>query len=579
LWNRFLIAFNELTERAVLGSEKRCTILIIGGYGIFGGRLVDLLADEPRLTLVVSGRSIAKAQDFCAARKSATSTLVAARIDRNGNLDSAFSEMKPDILVDSTGPFQVYGDDPYRLVAACLRHRIHYLDFADGSAFAGGIAQFDAEAQAKGLAILSAVSSFPVLTAAVVRHLGAEFSQIEAIEAGIAPSPFAGVGPNVIRAIASYAGGPVELTRDGKPHTAYGLTESCSFVIAVPGRLPLYPRRFSLVDVPDLKMIPEAVPGLQSIWIGAAPVPEIFLRALNGLSWLVRWRLLGGLIRLAPLFDFVINHVRWGEHRGGMYVQAQGRAQDDSPLVRTWHLLAEGSDGPLIPSMAIATIIRKTLAGNPPMPGARVATEALELADYDDVFSSRTIHTGIREHVDEIEPLYKRVLGSAWERLPQPIRDLHSVETKKTFAGKAGVERGTGLVSRLIGALYGFPAAGSEIPVEVVIERSGVGERWQRSFAGRIFHSWQTAGQGSNEYLIDERFGPISVGLALIESDGRLEYVVRNWTFLGIPMPRFLAPGGTTWEHVRDQRFHFHVEIAHPWFGLIVRYRGWLEES
>ena len=35
------------------------------------------------------------------------------------------------------------------------------------------------------------------------------------IRGGIAPSPYAGVGENVIRAIAGYAGQPVELKRDG----------------------------------------------------------------------------------------------------------------------------------------------------------------------------------------------------------------------------------------------------------------------------------------------------------------------------------------------------------------------------
>ena len=45
------------------------------------------------------------------------------------------------------------------------------MDFADGTAFVQGIARFDAEARQRGRVVLSGVSSFPVLTAAVVRHL------------------------------------------------------------------------------------------------------------------------------------------------------------------------------------------------------------------------------------------------------------------------------------------------------------------------------------------------------------------------------------------------------------------------
>jgi hypothetical protein len=43
-------------------------VLIVGGYGIFGGRLVELLENEPKLTLFVAGRSVTKASGFVAAR-------------------------------------------------------------------------------------------------------------------------------------------------------------------------------------------------------------------------------------------------------------------------------------------------------------------------------------------------------------------------------------------------------------------------------------------------------------------------------------------------------------------------------
>jgi N-acetyl-gamma-glutamylphosphate reductase len=39
-------------------------VLILGGYGTFGGRLARLLADEERITLIVAGRSMARAEAF-----------------------------------------------------------------------------------------------------------------------------------------------------------------------------------------------------------------------------------------------------------------------------------------------------------------------------------------------------------------------------------------------------------------------------------------------------------------------------------------------------------------------------------
>ncbi len=41
-------------------------VLILGGYGVFGGRLAELVADVPALTLLIARRSLAAAQAFCA---------------------------------------------------------------------------------------------------------------------------------------------------------------------------------------------------------------------------------------------------------------------------------------------------------------------------------------------------------------------------------------------------------------------------------------------------------------------------------------------------------------------------------
>src|SRR5450631_4297271 len=65
----------------------RLTVLILGGYGTFGGRLAQLLADEERLTLIVAGRSLNKAEQFCAAL-AARATLLPRVFDRDGDADA-----------------------------------------------------------------------------------------------------------------------------------------------------------------------------------------------------------------------------------------------------------------------------------------------------------------------------------------------------------------------------------------------------------------------------------------------------------------------------------------------------------
>ena len=81
-------------------------ILILGGYGTFGGRLAHLLANDERLTIFIAGRSIEKAQKFCKdlpAGAQKTPTL----FDRNANVESQIKDVAPDLVVDAIGPFQV----------------------------------------------------------------------------------------------------------------------------------------------------------------------------------------------------------------------------------------------------------------------------------------------------------------------------------------------------------------------------------------------------------------------------------------------------------------------------------------
>jgi hypothetical protein len=433
-----------------------------------------------------------------------------------------------------------------------------------------GIAQFDAAARERGVFVLAGASSFPVLTAAVVRRLARDMTRIDAVSAGIAPSPFAGLGLNVIRAIASYCGKPIELLRDGRKAVGFGLTESRRCTIAPPGRLPLGSRRFSLVDAPDLRVLPQLWP-LREVWMGAGTVPEIMHRALNLAAWAVRLRLLPSLLRFGRLMHWATSRLRWGEHRGGMFVEVEGK-----PTARSWHMIAEGDDGPFIPAMACAAIIRNCLAGRRPAPGARPATGDVELEDYERLFARRAIRTGTRETLPAALPLYRRLLGDAYQALPAPLQAMHDLQDRMSAEGIATVTRGSGLLPRLAAALVGFPRAGANVPVRVDFRRENGGERWARTFAGRSFHSTQEQGRGCFEWLVCERFGPLCVGMALVLDGERLRLIVRRWSMFGIVLPLWLAPRGDAYEFAEDGRFHFHVEIGHPFTGLIVGYRGWL---
>jgi len=546
-------------------------ILILGGYGVFGGRLATLLADLPEIELLVCGRDLARAEAFCA-RYVGQARVRPLALDR-ADIIAALDAQRPDLVVDASGPFQDYGADRYHVISACIDARIDYLDFADAADFVFSVPQFDARAKAAGVFVLSGVSSFPVLTAAVLREM-AKTMDIVSVEGGIAPSPYAGIGLNVMRAVVGYAGAPVKLRRHGRHSHGVGLAESMRCTIAVPGRLPLRNVHFSLVDVPDLQVVPPEHPTMTDIWMGAGPVPEILHRILNLLAK-GRARLrLPSLEPLSPLFYAVLNRMRFGEHRGGMFVRARGIA-DGRQVERSWHLLAEGDDGPYIPSMAVEAVVRKLLAGERPAVGARSGVRALELVDYDALFAGREIYTGFRAREAE-EPLYRAVLGSAFSRLPPRVQALHDSRAARRWSGFAEVRRGRSPVAALVAALVGFPKAAPSVPVTVSFSPEDGAERWVRTFDGTSFSSVQSLGSGKDQHLVVERFGAASFALALVVEGDRLTLVPRRWSLLGIPMPHFLLPTGLSFETERDGRFCFDVEISVPFVGLIVAYRGTL---
>jgi hypothetical protein len=162
------------------------------------------------------------------------------------------------------------------------------------------------------------------------------------------------------------------------------------------------------------------------------------------------------------------------------------------------------------------------------------------------------------------------VLGTAYEALPVSLRRLHAGQTVQQWSGTACVERGTSLPARMVAGIFSLPAAGRHVIVQVDIQPSHDSEVWTRTFNKRSFSSVLSAGDGQGKCLLDERFGAFTFGIELVWDGRHLKFVLRNWRFLGIPLPGSLTPSGNTHETEIDGQFCFRIEITHAFTGLIV---------
>jgi hypothetical protein len=172
-------------------------------------------------------------------------------------------------------------------------------------------------------------------------------------------------------------------------------------------------------------------------------------------------------------------------------------------------------------------------------------------------------------------PLYRRLLGERYDALPARVAELHDVSSVSVWRGRADVERGRSLAARMVATLFGLPPAGLDQALEVTFTPDGGTELWTRRFGDAVFRSVQYERRG----LLRERVGPSTFVFALVTSPEGMALQLEGVRFLGVPLPRLLAPAVATFESERDGRYHFEVEASLPLLGRIVRYEGWLERE
>lgn len=528
-------------------------VLILGGGGVFGSRLATLLARDGHV-IVLAARRVEGLRALAADLGCSTM-----RLDRRGDL-TPIVDVAPDVVVDAAGPFQAYGDGPYRLAEFCVANRIHYLDLADDGAFVAGIAALDDAARAAGVFVISGASTVPAISSAAVQMLSRAMTDIRAIDTAILPGNRAPRGQSLVHAILLQAGMPLRLWRGGWVE-ARGWTERQAYEIA-----PSVWRHAYLIGAPDLVLFPEYF-AARTVTFRAGMELGALNFAVSVFGWLQRRNLIAsseGVVTLSRILSQAL--APFGGDKGAMVVSVLG-SEGGRLVHRRWRLLAIGGDGPFIPAIPVRALLRKAQAL---APGARACLGEVSLGEVAACFQDLKVSTSTEQSV----PLFERVLGPAWPALPRTVRDVHAGADAAMFAGHAQVERGRNVIPRFLAGLFGFPEAGTDIPLRVVMRRTRAGETWARAFDRASFRSYLSK-RGGADGVVTERFGALSFDIALSVEKGALIYTVLRGRAFGVPMPTFLLPGNETREYEQDGAFHFDVSLSAPMgLGLMVRYRG-----
>ena len=541
-------------------------MLVVGGTGAFGRRLVANLLRTTALGIVVAGRNRARVDRLAA---EAGPRVCAAMLDVATVTPEAVAALGVVAVVDAAGPYQ--GGDT-RLARAAIAAGVHYLDLADARDHVAGFAALDGAARAAGVVALTGASSTPALSNAVLDRLTAGWTRVDRVDVALSPGNQAPRGLAVMRSILSYAGRPMRVFDGGVWRTApgWGLTVRRS----LPG---LGPRFVSLVDTPDLDIVPARFAVRDAALFRAGLELPLLHFGLLAASLPVRAGLLRSLAPLARVFVFLAGCFgRFGSDRGGMLIEATGADANGQATRARWSLLAEGGDGPNIPTLPTLAVLRLLTDGPMPPPGASACVGVVSLAQIEAEFAGLRITTAI--HVEPLAPpLYRRVLGAAFDELPAPVQALHGGGSGLVARGMARVDGPAGPAARLAALFLRFPPAAAQVAVSVTIVPGDGSERWTRDFGGRRFVSVLSDGPAPG--TLTERFGLLRFRLGLpVGGAGVQGMPVLGWRLGPLPLPRVLAPVSLAREFVDTAgRFNFDVEVRLPLgLGRLVRYRGWL---
>ena len=350
-------------------------ILVIGGYGFFGRRLVERLSQQSGLYIFVAGRSVAAAQALVnKLRPAAKSELSFAAVDAmHRAFLSQLEALNVAVVVNASGPFQ--GQD-YRVAEACIAAGVHYIDLADGREFVTGIGTLNAAALQASVLVTSGASSVPALSSAAADHLANGLLSVQTIDVGISPGNRTERGLSTVQGILSYCGKKLPSSA-GKPLVGW----STSYRHRYPE--PVGSRLHSPCDVPDLALLPARYAGHPTVRFGAGLELDFLHRGMNLMASMARLGLVKNwadhaqwLKHAADLFQ------TWGTDAGAMHVCVSGRTPEGHTVSREWQLIATHGDGPYVPTLAASALVRKIHAGGQAFAGAMPCVGLLALEDF-----------------------------------------------------------------------------------------------------------------------------------------------------------------------------------------------------
>lgn len=161
------------------------------------------------------------------------------------------------------------------------------------------------------------------------------------------------------------------------------------------------------------------------------------------------------------------------------------------------------------------------------------------------------------------------------------VATFHLGEGPASGEGRFVVRRGRRPLARLAALALGLPAAGSEVPVRVRVEREVHREVWRRWFGGRLYRTEQRRA-GARRI---ERIGILEISYRLLVTDDSVLYAQEGASLrvgrMLLRLPRWMAPrvSALAVGAMDVDGFFITVSIRAPLVGPLLAYAGYVDEE
>ncbi|OGO90173.1 MAG: hypothetical protein A3F10_06405 [Coxiella sp. RIFCSPHIGHO2_12_FULL_42_15] len=349
-------------------------VLVLGGYGNFGQRIVLALAKEG-ITTVIAGRNRHAAEKLVRDIKQVHphAKLDIAIFEIEEELNARLEQLAPTVVIDTSGPFQ---SKDHRVAELCIHHHIHYLDLADGRDFVNQITVLNEDAKNAGVLVVSGVSTVPGLSSAVIEHFKNEFQHIDSLIYGISPGQKTPRGLATTAAILSYLGKPLNPAPE-ETKIRYGWQNLYRQKYPILGK-----RWMANCDIPDVDLFSKFYNIKQVRFSGGMESAFVHL-CIWGISWLVRLGLPLNLINHARFLCKLSHRFDWlGTTNGGMHMILKGVDTHGKTKQIEWYLIAKDGDGLQVPTVPAVILAKKLIAGEINTTGAMPCVGLVSLEEY-----------------------------------------------------------------------------------------------------------------------------------------------------------------------------------------------------